>query len=293
VISLSFGYVAVYAVLVGVASFIESPVGHGLEGFQLNALIRTGSLAAAVIALVAVDGLSLPAVGPALAGLGIGLLTGVGSLFYCFALGYLPVSSVVTFSNLYMAITTLLGIAVLGESATALKITGLACTVAGVVLLAHAPARYGVNPRARAGQNAPPVRAFVIMAGYIVIIGVGAFLEKPALRGLDATQRNGLVAIAMTAVAAFALAVKGPRLPMTKRTLAGVGVGAMIGVGSVFYFLGLKGLPVSVAAACANASIVVTVLLASIFARQPLTRARAAAIALTVLGVTHLSLSAD
>jgi hypothetical protein len=79
--SLSFGYVAVYAVLVGVASFIESPVGHGLGAFQLNALIRTGSLAAAVIALVAVHGLSLPAGGPALAGLGIGLLTGVGSLF--------------------------------------------------------------------------------------------------------------------------------------------------------------------------------------------------------------------
>lgn len=290
-ISLSFGYIAVYAVLVGVASFIETPVGHGLGAFQLNALIRTGSLAAAVIALVAVHGLSLPAVGPALAGLGIGLLTGVGSFFYCFALDYLPVSSVVTFSNLYIAITTLLGIVVLGESVTALKITGLACTVAGVVLLAHAPARYGVNPEARAGQNAPPVRAFVIMAGYIVIIGLGAFLEKPALRGLDATQLNGLVAIAMSAVAAIGLAVKGPRLPMTKRTLAGVGVGAMIGIGSVFYFLGLQGLPVSVAAACSNASIVVTVLLASIFARQPLTRARAAAIALTLLGVTQLSLS--
>jgi hypothetical protein len=74
---------------------------------------------------------------------------------------------------------------VLGESMTSLKITGLACTVAGVVLLAPAPARYGVNPEARAGQNPPSVRAFVIVAGYIVIIGVGAFLEKPALRGLD------------------------------------------------------------------------------------------------------------
>ena len=60
-------------------------------------------------------------------------------------------SSVVTFSNLYIAITTLLGIVVLGESVTALKITGLICTVAGAVLLAHAPARYGVSPEARPG----------------------------------------------------------------------------------------------------------------------------------------------
>lgn len=103
-INLSLGYVAVYVVLIGIASFIESPVGRGLGAFQLNALIRAGSLAAAA-----------------------------------------------------------------------------------VVLLAHAPARYGVNPEAGAGQNAPPSRAFVIMAGYIVIIGVGGetvtiTTEQPAAR---------------------------------------------------------------------------------------------------------------
>jgi drug/metabolite transporter (DMT)-like permease len=292
VISLSLGYVAVYVVLVGVASFVESPVGRGVGAFQLNALIRTGGLAAAAVALVAAHGLTFPAGGPALVGLGIGLLTGVGSFFYCFALDYLPVSSVATFSNLYIAITTLLGIVVLGESLTALKITGLACTLAGVVLLAHAPARYGVNRDAGSGKDARPIRAFVIMTGYIGIIGIGAFLEKPALRSLDATQLNGLMAIAMTAVAALGLAVKGPRPPMTKRTLAGVGVGAMIGIASVFYFLGLQGLPVSVAAAFSNASIVVTVVLSGVFLRQPLTGARGAAVALTLLGVTLLALSA-
>jgi drug/metabolite transporter (DMT)-like permease len=66
----------------------------------------------------------------------------------------------------------------------------------------------------------------------------------------------------------------------------------MIGIASVFYVLGLQGLPVSVAAAFSNASIVVTVILASIFLRQPLTRTRAGAIALTLLGATQLALSA-
>jgi uncharacterized membrane protein len=292
VISLSLGYVLVYVVLVGVASFVESPVGRGFGAFQLNALIRTGSLAAAAIALVAAHGFTLPATRPALAGLGIGLLTGVGSLFYCFALDGMSVSLVVTFSNLYIVITTLLGIVVLGESLTVLKITGLICTVGGVVLLAHVPARYGVNPGVRSGEKAPSVRAFVIMANYVAIIGVGSFLEKPALRGLDATQLNCLMAIAMTAVAVIALALKGPRLPMTERTLAAAGVGAMIGIASVFYFLGLRGLPVSIAAATSNAYIVITVVLSSIFLRQSLTRARGGAIALTLLGVTQLALSA-
>lgn len=288
---LSLGYVAVYVVLVGVASFIESPVGRGLGAFQLNALIRFGSLAAAVVALVAAHGLTLPAAGPVLAGLGIGLLTGVGSFFYCFALDYLPVASVVTFANLYIAIPTLLGIVVLGEPLTALKLTGLACTIVGVALLAHTPARYGVNSDTSA-TGKPSSHAFVVMAAYVAIIGVGAFLEKPALHGLDATQLNGLMAIAMTAVAVFALAAKGPALPMNTHTLAAAGIGAMIGIASVFYFLGLQRLPVSVAAATSNASIVVTVLLSSIFLRQPLTRARSSAIALTLVGVTQLALSA-
>lgn len=100
------------------------------------------------------------------------------------------------------------------------------------------------------------------------------------------------MAMGMVAVAGAALAVHGPQLPVTKRTLGGVGVGAMIGVASVFYFLGLRGLPVSVAAASSNGYIVVTVMLSTIFLRQPLTRARVGAIVLTVRGVTLLGLSA-
>ena len=154
-ISLSLGYVLVYVVLVGVASFVESPVGRGFGAFQLNALIRTGSLAAAAIALVATHGFTLPATRSALAGLGIGLLTGVGSLFYCFALDYLPVSSVVTFSNLYVAITTLLGIVALGESVTALKITGAHLHRSRRRVARPSPARYGVNPDASPARIHP------------------------------------------------------------------------------------------------------------------------------------------
>ena len=289
---LSLGYIAVYVVLVGVASFIERPVGRGFGAFQLNVLIRLGSLAAAISALLAVHGSALPTGPSLLAGLGIGLITGVGSICYCLSLDYMSVSLVVTFANLYIVITILLGVVVLHEPVTAVKIAGLGCTLAGVLVLGHPSARYGVNPETKVGNKPVTARAFVIMGAYVVLSGVGAFLEKPALKGLDPVQLNGLQAIAMTVVAGAALGAKGPRLPMTRRTTAGIGVGAMIGVASIFYFLGLRGLPVSVAAASGNASIVITVLLATIVLHEPLTRARGGAIALTLLGVTLLALSA-
>ena len=63
-----------------------------------------------------------------------------------FRLNYLPVSLVVTLSNLYIVVTIVLGIVVLHEPVTVLKIAGLACIVAGVVLLGHSPARYAAHP---------------------------------------------------------------------------------------------------------------------------------------------------
>ena len=44
--ALSLGYVGIHVVLAGVASFVEKPAGLGFGAFQLNALIRAGSLAA-------------------------------------------------------------------------------------------------------------------------------------------------------------------------------------------------------------------------------------------------------
>jgi drug/metabolite transporter (DMT)-like permease len=289
-VTLSLGYVAIYVALAGIASFIEKPAGRGFGAFQLNALIRAGSLAAAA-ALVFGHGLVFPAASYLLAGLGIGLLSGVGSMLYCFGLDYLPVSLVVTLSNLYIVITIVLGIVVLHEPVTVLKIAGLTCIIAGVLVLAHPPARHTANPEPSSASTPVQARGFALMGIYIVMIGVSAFLEKPALKGLAATQLNVLMGIAMTAVAGIALAVGGPRLPMTKRTVGGLGVGVMIGAASVFYFLGLRGLPVSVASAASNASVVVTVALLAVVLHRPLGRARGGAIALTLLGATLLALS--
>ena len=290
---MAFGFIAAFTVLIAIASFIEVPIGRGFGSVQLNLLIRLGSLAVAVLALAIVHGVAIPPGLPALAGLGIGVLTGVGSIIYCLTLTGMPLSLVVVLSNLYIVITSLLGMTLLHESVTPLKIGGLALTLGGVLLLAYPPSsRYAVHSATSIAKKAPPARAFLAMGGYIVIIGIGAFLEKPALRGLDATQLNGLMAFAMTAVAVVAFAVERPGMPMSPRGLGALGVGAMIGAASVSYFLGLRSLPVSVAAAASNSYIVITVLLSTFVLHQPMTKVRGGAIAITLGGVTILALGA-
>jgi drug/metabolite transporter (DMT)-like permease len=287
---MSFGFIAAYAVLIAVASVIEVPIASEFASVQLNLLIRLGSLAVATLALVLAHGVRVPTGSPALAGLGIGVLTGVGSIIYCLTLIDLPLSFVVVLSNLYIVITFLLGITILHEPVTAIKIGGLILTLGGVVLLANPPSsRYAVHSATSVAKNAPPARAFLVMGGYIVLIGIGAFLEKPALRGLDATQLNGLMAITMTAVALVAFVVEGPRMPLSLQSLGGLGVGAMVGLASVSYFLGLRSLPVSVAAAASNSYIVITVLLSTLVLHQPMTKGRGGAIILTLGGVTLLA----
>jgi len=287
----SFGFIAVYAVLIAVASVIEVPIARGFASVQLNLLIRLGSLPVATVALVMVHGVSVPTGPPMLAGVGIGVLTGVGSIIYCLALIDLPLSLVVVLSNLYVVITFLLGITLLHEHVTALKIAGLFLTLGGVLLLANPPSsRYAVHSAASVAKKAPPARGLLLMGGYVVIIGIGAFLEKPALRSLDATQLNGLMGVAMTAVALVAFAFERPRMPMSLRSLGGLGVGAMVGVASVSYFLGLRSLPVSVAAAASNSYIVIAVLLSTLVLHQPMTKARGGAIFLTLGGVMLLAL---
>jgi drug/metabolite transporter (DMT)-like permease len=103
---------------------------------------------------------------------------------------------------------------------------------------------------------------------------------------------NALQTISMLVVARVALAAH-RRPPKPGRRMAGsIGVGDMIGLGSVFYFLGLTRLPVSVAVGASNAYIVITVLLSVLVAHDVLSRSKRLAVALTVVGVTLFALSA-
>jgi drug/metabolite transporter (DMT)-like permease len=291
-VAFSFACIGAYVLLLGVASFVERPVGKSFNAFQLNVLIRGGGLVVGVAALLVVHGIGLPAPQLLLAGVGIGVIAGSASICYCLALDYLPVSVVVAVANLYIVVTILLGVAILHEAITPLKIASLVMTLIGVLVLSYTPGRHGVQPGKPATQVKVQLRPLAILATYVALVGISTFLEKPALQGLDATQLNALQGMGMGIVASIGLAVRGGSVQPTKHALGGALVGAMIGVGSIFYFLGLQGLPVSVAAATSNAYMVVTILLSTLVLHEVLAWPRRIGIVVTLLGVTLLAYSA-
>jgi drug/metabolite transporter (DMT)-like permease len=199
---------------------------------------------------------------------------------------------VVAVANLYIVVTILLGVVILHEAVTPLKIASLAMTLIGVLVLSYSPGRHGVQPGTPVTKATVKLRPVVILTIYVALVGISTFLEKPALQGLDATQLNALQALGMMVVASIALAVRKGSLRPTKHAFGGALVGAMIGVGSIFYFLGLQGLPVSVAAATSNAYTVVTILLSTVVLHEVLAWPKRMGIVVTLLGVTLLAYSA-
>jgi uncharacterized membrane protein len=217
----SIACIGAYVLLLGVASFVERPIGRGFGAFQLSALIRGGGVVIGLVALVAVHGAALPAPLPLLAGLGIGVIAGIGSICYYLALDGLSVSIVVARANLYIVVTVLLGIVILHEGITLMKIGGLAITLFGVLALSYTPGRHGVQPEKGASRTRAGLGPFAILAAYVALIGVRTFLEKPALQGLDAMQLNALQALGMAAVATIALTARGDQLRPTGHALQG------------------------------------------------------------------------
>lgn len=130
------GLVGVYVVLLGVATFLEKPAMKSLTALQINALTGIGIAVAGLVATLFHDP-GLPSLRPAMVGLGIGLMIGIGSIFYFFGLSKLPVSVAATAANAYVVITVLLSIIVLHDTMTIPKVLGILLTLAGVTLLAY------------------------------------------------------------------------------------------------------------------------------------------------------------
>ncbi len=278
-------FIGVSVVVGGVASFLEHPLSRRLDAFRLGAALRLGSLILAAVALLAARGPIIPGLKAGLAGLGIGVILGAGSAFYCLALAGLAPWVVASVANGYIAVTILLGAAVLGEKLTWLVIAGLALTCAGILALSwrksDAAGRHGLRPS---------LAAFWPLGPYILLVGVGVFLEKPALRSVTALQLNTLTSLGMAIVAVVAVLVRDHRLPTGPAALEAGGVGLLFGLAALGYYLGLAYLPVSVAATLSNTSVLVTVVLAVAFRHQAITRRQVAGAVATLAGVSLLTL---
>lgn len=278
-------FIGASVVLGGVASFLEHPLSRQLDAFRLGAALRLGGLLLAGGALLAAGGPGMPSLTLSLAGLGIGLILGVGSAFYCLALEGTAPWLAASIANGYIAVTILLGVAVLGETLTWLAVAGLALTFAGIVALSwrKPDAAESQGPRRSLSKLWP-------LGAYMLLVGVGVFLEKPALGGVTALQLNALTALGMAIVAVAAVVIRDHRLPSGPAALSAGGVGLLLGLSALGYYLGLERLPVSVAATLSNTSVLVTVALTVVFQHQTITRPQVAGAVATLAGVSLLAL---
>jgi drug/metabolite transporter (DMT)-like permease len=282
---LPLGFIGANVVLVGVASFLEQPLSRQLDAFRLGAALRLGGLLMAVLALLVARGPAVPDLAPGLAGVGIGLILGIGSAFYCLALSRLAPWLAASVANGYVTVTILLGVVVLGEHLTSFVIIGLALTLAGIVALSWRDPPAGERRDARRS-----LASVWPLVPYILLVGVGAFLEKPALRTLTPLQLNALTALGMAIVAVAAVGVRDRRLPTGSAALGAGGVGLLLGLAAVGYYLGLDRLPVSVAATLSNTSVLVTAALAVVIRHQAVTRRQVIGAVTTLAGVSLLTL---
>ena len=356
----AFASMALYILLLGVAALLEQPIARGLDAFHLDALLRVGAAAVALVALlISLHGLSLPGWEPALAGVGIGLISGTGSLCYCVALNRLPSDLAACLANGYLVVTIVLGIVVLHEPLTAFTLAGLALTIGGAIVLSMRsgdksaagrgasaggsrfalvappalPSSFPPSASSSASPSASPAPSTSLtssapdsasspvpmpspssvdtgtsssgqllglawLGANVVLVGVGAFLEKPALEQLAPLQLNALAAFGMMCVGLIAVSVarldrRGRRASVSgsrRMRLPAVGIGLMIGAGSVFYYLALVHLPVSIAAALANTYVLVTVVLAVPVFHQRVTWHKAGGVLAMLVGVVLLTL---
>lgn len=287
---IALGFIGANVALVGLASFLEQPLSRRLDAFRLGAALRVGGLAMAVVALLVGRGPAIPDLAPGLAGLGIGLMLGVGSAFYCLSLSQLAPWLAASVANGYVAVTILLGVVVLGEHLTWLAIAGLALTLVGIVVLSW---REPTDAKHRGARQS--LAAVWPLVPYILLVGVGAFLEKPALRSLTALQLNSLTALGMAIVAVVAVVAvsgrgRGRAFPTGPAALGAMGVGLLLSLGAVGYYLALERLPVSVAATLSNTNVLVTAALAVVFRHQAVTARQVVGAAATLAGVSLLTM---
>jgi uncharacterized membrane protein len=285
---LALGFIGAYVLLVGIASFLEGPLSRQIDPLRLDAALRIGALVLALAALFVSGEAVVPPLASAAGGFVIGCTAGAASVCYCIALSRTHAWLAASIANGYVAVTAALGVVVLGDAFDRRTAVGLALTLVGVVALS----RRGSSD-AKPSSDSSVRHATLPLLGYILLAGISTFLEKPALGALAPLQLNALTALGMAAVGVVAAGVRDRALPAGSPALAAAGIGAMIGLGAVAYFLGLARLPVSIAAALGNTYVLVTTALAVLLRHQTLGRWQIAGALGTVAGVCVLSLIAS
>ena len=132
---------------------------------------------------------------------------------------------------------------------------------------------------------------WILLSGYVLLIGVATFLMKYAMGELSPYQINFLMAIGMlvTGVPALMIADKTLKIP-AKGLLLGSGLGLMMALGSILYLLALNKLPAGTVSVIAVSYVVIVIVLSAIVLHEGFDVWKITGILLTIAGVMILTL---
>ena len=134
------------------------------------------------------------------------------------------------------------------------------------------------------------VWGFFFLGSYILMVGLGSFLQKFVMAKVTPFQLEFMTAIGMMVVTVPALLFAQKNLNVPLNQPGAWLVGLFFALGSFVYVFAVSKLPVGIAAPVSTGYVVLAVVLSVIFLKEPMTLMKALGILLTVAGVAILSL---
>lgn len=133
------------------------------------------------------------------------------------------------------------------------------------------------------------ISGFIFIFGYIILLGIGTFLQKFSLKTLTAYQLHFLISIGMliTAVPLLFLKQKSLKIPLSEAPL-GLFVGLLFASGSFLFTLSLTKLPVALATTLSLGYLVLVAVLSAIFLKEGFNVIKLFGMGLVLLGITIL-----
>ncbi|MCC7289375.1 DMT family transporter [bacterium] len=130
----------------------------------------------------------------------------------------------------------------------------------------------------------------LFILGYVLIVGIGTFLMKFAMKDLSSAQINFLMSIGMLLIAVpmLWLSQKNFAIP-TKALPLGIAIGLSMAIGSVLFVFALQTLEVGTASVLATGYIVVAFVLSVIFLRESLDLVKIVGFILAMIGLGILT----
>lgn len=280
------GYAALAALCWGVADFAVARLGDRLTALATFAHAQVGGLVA-LLALAAVVGADRPPSGRLPALLAIGLVGAVAYLLLYTALQIGPVAVASPLAATNGAVAAVLGVVLLGESLGRAGTAGLVLVTGGVVGAAVEPERVRDALDRDAGAVTPGAALALLAA-----LALGG-----TLFAFETVAAGGSLLVVLLAVRLVGSVVGLPLLVPNRfagrpdagsRALAaGVGVVDAAGLGG--FVLGLRTGRVAVVGPVSSLFAVVTVLLAWVLLREPLSTVQRVGVALVLVGTPLLA----